>query len=80
MKDFAKRVLQFLNLYIESERKYTKRYANWKTGNKFDLKGDCVIRDINCFGTENVGYIKNIPPGSSVHSNLYQHQLSLRKR
>lgn len=38
-----------------------------------------MIRHINSFGTENASNIKNIPPSSSVHSNLYQHQFSFCK-
>jgi hypothetical protein len=48
-------------------------------GKNYYLKGNGMIRHINSFGPKNAGDIKDIPPSSSIHSNLYQHKLSLCK-
>lgn len=73
-------MLQCLNLLTQYPRKqHTMNCADWKTGKYFNLKGYCVIRHINSFCPKNISNVKNIPPGSSIHSNLYQHQFSLCK-
>lgn len=38
-----------------------------------------MVRYINSFGSEDTDNIKNIPPSSSIHGNLKQHQLTLCK-
>lgn len=70
------------------------RIYKWKYGkltnyilfppfSKFWIKGylecDCMVRYINCFGTENVSNVEDVPPCSGINSNLYQHQFSFSK-